>query len=196
VIHWTACSGAEFSYYKVVRSTDATVAWPLGENDTLVGVVGADGDRVVYDGEAPGGKTLYYRVFCVRSTESGYVTVAASVVMSIQTPAAEPAPDPVSLGLEVAVGGDGVALTWQQCTSGAFHWYKIVRSTTTTNPSYLPSTDGTQLIGVIENAETTHFVDGTAPSGQTVYYRVQCLGYWNGQVVLLGQTAVSAVATP
>ena len=196
VIDWTACTGVDFNYYKVVRSKDATVTWPAGENDALVAVVGPDGDTITTDTGAPAGTTVYYRVFCVRATDAGYVTLASSDVRSIKTPAAEPAPDPVALGFEVSVGGEGVALSWQPCTSDAFHWYKIVRSTTTTNPSYLPSTDGTELIGVIENATNTHFVDGTAPSGATVYYRVQCLGYWNGKVILLGETTVRAVAIP
>ena len=196
VVDWTACSGADFTYYKVVRSKDATVTWPTGENDSLIAVVGPDGDTITTDTGAPAGTTVYYRVFCVRATDAGYVIVAASDVRAIETAPAPPAPDPVILGMEVTVGGDGVALTWQPCTSDAFHWYKIVRSTTTTNPSYLPSTDGTQVIGVIENAATNHFVDATAPAGQTAYYRVQCIGYWYGKVVLLGQTAVSAVAIP
>ena len=196
VVDWTACSGADFSYYKVVRSKDATVTWPIGENDSLIAVVGPDGGTITTDTAAPAGITVYYRVFCVRATDAGYVVVAASDVRAIETAPAPPSPDPVNLGMQVTVGGEGVALTWQQCTSDAFHWYKVVRSTTTTNPSYLPATDGTELIGVIENAATNHFVDATPPAGHTAYYRVQCLGYWYGKVVLLGQTAVSVVAIP
>jgi hypothetical protein len=64
------------------------------------------------------------------------------------------------------------------------------------NPSYLPYTDGTQVIGVIENHEVTGQTDGDVASGQTWYYRVQAIGYWNGQKVVLGQTAVVAVTIP
>ncbi len=34
---WSKFAGTGFGYYKIVRSTDATVTWPLGSGDTLVG---------------------------------------------------------------------------------------------------------------------------------------------------------------
>jgi hypothetical protein len=135
-------------------------------------------------------------VFCIRETESGSVAVAATAVKGIQTPAGEPAPDPKALGFEVDVTGEGVVLHWQACGVDNFTYYKVVRSTTTENPSYFPWTDGTELIGVIENQDVTQFVDSSVESGQTIYYRVQCLGIWNGEKVLRGQTAVIAVTIP
>jgi hypothetical protein len=122
--------------------------------------------------------------------------VAASAVKGIQTPVAQPAPEPVSLGFEAGVTGEGVVLSWQACAVDNFVYYKVVRSLTTDNPSYFPGTDGTELIGVIENSASTQFVDTNIASGQTIYYRIQCLGHWNGTKVLLGQTAVVAVTIP
>jgi len=195
-LDWTECTGLDFDYYKVVRSTDATVTWPTGEGDTLVAAIGADGKTKAWDGEAPGGTTVYYRVFCVRSTDAGYVSVAASAVKGIETPVAQPAPEPVSLGFEAGVTGEGVVLSWGACAVDNFVYYKVVRSLTTGNPSYFPWTDGTELISVIENSANTQFVDTNIASGQTIYYRIQCLGHWNGTKVLLGQTAVVAVTIP
>lgn len=195
-LDWTECTGLDFDYYKVVRSTDATVTWPMGDGDSLVAAIGADGKTKAWDGKAPGGTTVYYRVFCVRSSEAGYVSVAASAVKGIQTPVAQPAPEPVSLGFEAGVTGAGVVLSWQACAVDNFVYYKVVRSLTTDNPSYFPGTDGTELIGVIENSASTQFVDTNIASGQTIYYRIQCLGHWNGTKVLLGQTAVVAVTIP
>ena len=52
VVEWSAYAGA-FDKYKLVRSTDATATWPLGEGDQLVDVVGADGARRFVDANAP-----------------------------------------------------------------------------------------------------------------------------------------------
>jgi hypothetical protein len=89
-----------------------------------------------------------------------------------------------------------VVLSWQSCGVDSFTYYKVVRSTTTENPSYFTWTDGTELIAVIEDQAATQHVDSSVESGQTIYYRVQCLGYWNGEKVLRGQTAVSSVTIP
>jgi hypothetical protein len=175
---------------------DSMVTWPKGENDSLVAAVGVDGHTKAWDADAPGGKTVYYAVFCVRSTEAGYVVVAASAVKGIETPVVEPAPAPVALGFEAAFTGEGVTLGWEACTSDAFAFYKVVRSFTNSNPSYLPGTDGTEVIGVIENQGTTQLTDGNVASGDTIYYRVQAIGYWYGSKVLLGQTTVIAVTIP
>lgn len=195
-ISWTACSGVDFDYYKVVRSTDATVTWPKGDGDSLVTALGRDGETKTWDGAAPSGTTVYYRVFCVRSTETGYVVKAASAVKGIVTPVAAPLPAPVVLSFGVDVTGEGAVLTWGAWAGDGFRYYKVVRSTTTDNPSYFPWTDGTELIGVIENSGTTQLVDSSVTSGQTIYYRVQAIGSWNGSKILLGQTAVVAVTIP
>ena len=195
-LDWSECAGLDFDYFKVIRSTDATVTWPKGENDTLVAAIGRDGHSKTWDAEAPAGKKVYYRVFCVRSTEAGYVVVASSAVKSIVTAAATPAPDPVALGFEVNVTGEGVVLNWQASASDGFAFYKVVRSTFNEHPSYLPYVDGTEVIGVIENQATNQLTDTSVTSGQTIYYRVQAIGYWNGSKVLLGQTSVIAVTIP
>ena len=194
VMQWGSCGDVQFSKFKIVRSLDSTVAWPTGDNDTLFAAAGPD-DHKAWDKDAPGGTTLFYRVFCVRSTESGYVVVRASVVDSVTTPVLEPAPDPVTLGFEAGLTAEGVALHWEDCTSEAFSFYKVVRSMNP-NPSYLPYTDGSQVIGVIENHSVTGLTDSDVASGQTWYYRVQSIGYWNGQKIVLGQTAAIAVTIP
>jgi len=192
-VDWSECRG-DFDYYKVVRSTDSTVTWPNGENDSLAAAVGPDGKTAVWDGEATPGKKVWYRVFCVREAEGGYKVVATSPVKGIAVPAAEPdpEPDPVALGLEVDLTDGGVKLHWEACGSESFVAYKIVRATGS-NPSYLPGTDGSQVIAVIENPGVTSFTDGDIEAGQTWHYRVQAIGYMNGHKILLGQTAAIAV---
>lgn len=197
VMEWGSCGDVSFTKFKVVRSLDGTVSWPTGANDTLFTATGPDGHKA-WDNDSPTGVKLFYRVFCVRSTESGYVSVAASEVVGIFVPALEPVPvpDPVVLGFEIEVTGEGAVLHWEACGSDGFAYYKVVRSMTTEDPSYFPWTNGTELIAVIENSGVISFGDANVASGQTWYYRVQSIGYLNGQKVLLGQTPAIAVTIP
>jgi hypothetical protein len=192
-VDWAECSG-DFDYYKVVRSTNSAVSWPKGAGDSLAAAVGPDGKTAIRDGDAPAGKKVWYRVFCVRETDGGYKVIASSATKAVSVPAEkpEPEPDPVALGFEVDLTDGGVKLRWEACGSESFVAYKVVRSAGS-NPSYMPGTDGTQVIAVIENPGTTSFTDGEVEAGQTWHYRVQAIGYMNGHKILLGQTAVIAV---
>jgi hypothetical protein len=89
-----------------------------------------------------------------------------------------------------------VVLSWGTCGVDGFGFYKDLRSTWNENPSYMPWTDGTEIIGVVENRYATEWHDAGGDPGQTVYYRVQCLGWINGSKVLLGETPVVAVTMP
>lgn len=92
-IEWSCYQGDNFAYYKVVRSTDATVSWPLGDGDTLVAAV-SNIDQLSYVDPAPLGKTFNYEVFAVKSSEDGYAVLVGSNVVAIATPQPTPAPIP------------------------------------------------------------------------------------------------------
>jgi hypothetical protein len=198
LVDWTACGAAGFDYYKVVRSKDGNVTFPAGSNDAVIAAVGPDGDTKAWDKEAPGGMTLYYAVFCVDKTEAGYAVLAATSVKSIATPAATPKPTPRptpvvdTMGFSAQSTAEGVVLSWEACGSDGFSYYKVVRSRGD-NPSYFPGTEGSEVIAVIENSGTTTFVDNP-PEGGTWFYRIQAIGHWDGQKVLLGQTPALSVA--
>jgi len=194
-VDWTVCHRSGADYYKIVRSPDSTVRWPVGGNDSLAGYVAIGGKTALWDGDAPHGKRVWYRVFCVDATESGYRVLAASAAKSIVTPADEEPPAPSEMDLEVDATDGEVVLGWDECGSDGFSYYKVVRSQNS-NPSYLPWTEGSQVIAVIENPGTTSFTDSDVESGQTWYYRVQSIGYWHGQKVVLGQTPVRSVTIP
>jgi hypothetical protein len=70
--------------------------------------------------------------------------------------------------------------------------YKVVRSATNPNPVY-PLNDGTELIGVIENAAVTGFTDSNVEPGQTWTYRVLCMGQNGDGWYVIGQTAAVSV---
>jgi len=201
---WGACEGVTFDAYKVVRSTDSTVSWPAGSGDTLVAAVKAGGSRTAWDSSAPGGKKLYYRVFCVQSTSAGYKAVRSSATKAITTPADPSPPAACSISLSTSLagaaqttkmttGGTGVSLDWTACQSSGLVYYKVVRSATS-NPSYLPWTDGTTVVAVVDPSGTTAYVDH--PGAGTWYYRVQAIGTLDGSKTVLGQTAAIKVVVP
>jgi hypothetical protein len=197
ILEWGSCEGLAFDYYKVVRSNDSTVSWPAGSGDQLIAAVEHGGYRKAWDKDAEHGDKAWYRVFCVRKTEAGYKVVNASVTRGIEVPEETPPPDPISLDLNAAVNGEGkVVLTWEACNVDGFAFYKVVRSDWNENPSYLPWTDGSEVIGVVEDQDDTEWHDWAPDAGDTVYYRVQCIGYHDGQKVLLGESAAVAVSMP
>jgi hypothetical protein len=200
LVEWGSCGDLDFDYYKVVRSSDSTVSWPKGEGDELVAAVERGGTRKAWDEGSPHGKKVWYRVFCVRDTDAGYKAVRASATRGIEVPeepAPPPPPDPITLGLEVVVNDEGkVVLSWSTCEADGFAFYKVVKSTWNENPSYLPWTDGTEVLAAIGEMGATEWHDWAPESGETAWYRVQCLGYSGDHKVLLGESAVVSVTTP
>jgi hypothetical protein len=80
-LSWTKYEGDDFCYYKVIRSTDATVSWPLGEGDTLVAAI-SDVNTLSMVDAAPAGKTYSYEVFAVKSADDGYAVIVGSNVVT------------------------------------------------------------------------------------------------------------------
>ncbi len=87
-VDWTRCGSRRFDLYAIVRSTDATVSWPLGAHDRLVGVVWHRGRTVWIDRQGAGqGTTVWYRVFCLdRTHHHGLRVVNSSPAEAIETP--------------------------------------------------------------------------------------------------------------
>ena len=196
-MEWGSCAGLDFDVYKVVRSTNSGVSWPLGEGDTLIAVVERGGTRKAWDGDAPHGVKVWYRVFCVRHTEDGYKVVNSSPAKGIAVPEEQAPPDPITLGLEASPADGGkLLLDWSGCEVDGFAFYKVLRSTTNENPSYLPYHDGTEVVGVVSEIGTTQLEVWAPDGGVTAWYRVQCIGYHGDQKVLLGESAVVSVTTP
>jgi hypothetical protein len=197
VVDWGAYSGDGFGFYKIVRSGDATVAFPAGEHDVVIGATEDREMTAMKDGEPVAGQANFYRVFAVRKTDSGYKVLAATNVAKVVVPADEPtpAPEPVAMWIEAEVTDAGVVLHWEACSSDGFAVYKVVRSQGT-DPSYLPWTGGSEVLAAVSDAGTTGVTDGAVSSGQTWWYRVQSIGYAGDQKVLLGETEAIQVVVP
>jgi len=192
VVEWSAFAG-DFEKYKLVRSFDGTVTWPEGEGDALVGVIGPDGETRFVDYDAPCNKELHYRVFAVRHGEEGYVVLASSNVDgAMRECSEEPPAESKAMGFELLQTPDGVKLAWEQCSSEDFVVYKVVRSATNENPVY-PLNDGTELMGVVDNHETTFFFDSNVEAGQTWTYRVLSMGQNGDGWFVLGLTAAMTI---
>lgn len=200
VLQWGSCDGLDFDYYKVVRSSDSTVTWPAGDGDEVFAVVERGGTRKAYDKHVSHGARAWYRVFCVRKGEDGYKVVNASATKSIEVPeepAPPPAADPISLALDAwLTDGGKVALDWSACEVDGFAFYKVVRSDWNEDPSYLPWHDGSEVIAAIGEMGATQLETAGPEPGETAWFRVQCLGYFGDQKVLLGESAAVAVTVP
>jgi hypothetical protein len=127
-VNWTACARAGADYYKVVRSPDATVRWPVGGNDTLVAAVGMHDTTAFWDSSAPHGDKVWYRVFCVAASDSGYSVLRASAARPVVVPVEAEAPMPSEMDGDADVVDGEVVLDWEECGADGFSYYKVVRS--------------------------------------------------------------------
>lgn len=189
LVKWSPCEVDGADYYKVVRSSDSTVKWPAGDGDEVIAVVEVGGTPKAWDEHAPAGKKVWYRVFCVRSTDDGYKVVAASETGSIVAPDKEteptpkPTPETTIMWIEAGQDGGAVHLSWEACDSDGFSHYRILRKT-----------DGeATVIAEIEDQGTTSYVDAEVEPGVTYKYAVQAKGQIEGEWVLLGTTEWAAV---
>jgi len=158
-IIWSAYTGDDFAYYKVVRSTDDTVTWPLGGDDTLAKAI-SDQDTLTYT-DCSGAGTFTYRVFAVKVDGDGFAVVAQSEAKTVSiapadtstpTPTATPTPTPTHkpsptkkpvdtsrLGtIKVKNNGDGTyTFSWHSYKgSKAFDYYKLDGQTYPNKPGY------------------------------------------------------------
>ena len=193
-LHWSVYGGDGFGYYKLVRSSDDPVAWPLGPGDSLAAYANDPNDTYYKDVPACG-KEWHYRVFAV--TSGSYAVLAASNTVAAFVPCVDKPtpPPPTEMGFSAEVVDGQVHLTWEECGSDSFVVYKVVRSQTNPNPKY-PLNDGTELIAAIGDQGVTSFVDGNVTSGQTWYYRVLSLGDDGWGWYALGMTPVLTVTIP
>jgi hypothetical protein len=219
-VAWTAYSGDDFAYYKVVRSTDATVEWPLGEGDSLVAAI-PEIDKLSTVDSPPGGKTYTYGVFAVKGLDDGYAVIVGSNTATVAVPEPTPAPTPkptpkptancnMSLTATVkAASADQVApnviassgfvvrLTWTKYQCDNFEWYVVVRSEDGHPDVPLPHAN-TSGFEVTQDVNILTWTDTRVQAGHTYYYRVMA---WNSKVfcnggTVLGKTNIASAEIP
>jgi hypothetical protein len=89
-----------------------------------------------------------------------------------------------------------VRLDWTACEVDGFAFYKVLRSTTSESPSYLPWHDGTDVITTITDMGTTQQETSQPDAGHTAWFRAQGFSHTADGTVLLGQSAVVSVSVP
>ena len=189
LIDWTSCEVSGADVYKVVRSSDSTITWPMGEHDQLIKVVEVGSPTKTWDEHAPAGRRSWYRVFCLKAGDGEYHLVGVSNTESIVRPAEPtptPTPEPQSLSIELGTEGSAVVVHWEACTGDAFSHYRILRKT-----------DGEpRLLAEVEGASNTTFVDSTVESGVEYHYLVQCKGHSGDGYFLLGTSGWAGIVAP
>lgn len=176
---WSAYTGADFAFYKIVRSDDASApTWPLGEGDKLVAAIDNKATLTYTDGCGAG--TVIYRVFAVKKSGDAFdvvgqsdpktVTVEAPVSSEPPAAAGKTAPPVGSFTLTATVNGTEVDLSWTKYTGDYFQYYKVVRSHSSA-PTW-PLSGDSQLLSAITSINQTTFVDSSVRAGQTYQYRV------------------------
>lgn len=185
VIDFTACTAAKAEYYKVVRSTDSTVTWPAGKNDSGIAAIGIGDVTKAWDGGAPSGTKVWYRVFCVRHGDDGYVVLAASPAKSITAPDVPAAPQPSAMWVSATSADGTVTLTWEPSGTDGFKLYKVLRK----------ADDGTKsVVAELTSVDATTFVDAGVEVGRTYHYQVTAFAWWHDQKIVAGATDWVSVA--
>jgi hypothetical protein len=185
---WSAYQGADFAYYKVVRSPDETVSWPLGENDKLIAAI-SDPTKLAMTDAAPLGSTFFYRVFAVKSSAEGYAVLGATNVATIKTPQATPEPvNTCAMSLSAKVVEGTVKLTWTKYECDHFQYYLVLRSRTHSTPDGPLPHEGTEVLAEIGAINQLTFVDDSVVPGATYYYRILA---WNSEVFCEGGTVLA-----
>jgi hypothetical protein len=190
VLTWTAYEGADFAYYKVVRSSDKTASWPLGEGDTLVAAI-SDQATLTFTDCPPAGKTWSYEVFAVKASGDGYVVLDSTNLVTIAVPAApKPTPKPTTncgISLSAKVLHGHVVLTWSKYHCDLFQFYVPVRSLNSHPDVPLPH-EGTEPMTEIGDINQLSWTDTNVEPGHTYYYRVMV---WNEKNFCNGGTVLA-----
>jgi hypothetical protein len=186
---WTAYTGDDFAYYKVVRSTDTTVSWPLGAGDKLIAAI--DNKATLTFTDCSGAGTFSYAVFAVKSSDNGYEVLASSNTKTVVVPAAtKPPVNTASLGtLRVKDNGNGTyTFSWNAYAGSAdFNYYKLSGVPYPGAPGYA---EGKGYWAVIDSCKTSVTVDGKAG---TWNFNVEAIYYPNGKTTALARTTTLKV---
>jgi fibronectin type 3 domain-containing protein len=128
------------------------------------------------DTSAVNNQKYYYRIGAYKN---GAITTYSNVV----TITAETDTDETSdeIVLEADNVNDGISLSWNEYENDSISGYKLLRSTTNSNPIY----DGTYY-KYLASSSSIGYVDTNTDSGQKYYYRIGA--YKNGEILKYSNT--------
>jgi hypothetical protein len=195
VLAWTAYQGADFAYYKVVRSSDKAATWPLGAGDSLVAAFG-DQSKLTCTDSPTAGKTWSYEVFAVKSTAGGYVVLESTNLVTVAVPAVpKPTADnPADLGaLHVVKNSDGTyTFSWAAYDGTVdFSYYKLDGEPFPAAPGYVENAGHYwACLGTTETSATVKVEAGTWN------VNVEAVYYPNGAAVAARTDTLKLVVAP
>jgi hypothetical protein len=211
-LDWTACTPDGFHVYRIVRSSDNNVTWPMGGGDVIANGTEHTAVTALPDPHAPAGHTFWYRAFAlITGADGGLALGCASNTVEVEVPT--PTPDPTSeptsaptseptpaptdnqrLELHLSWADGKVVVDWSPCTADGFNTYEVVRSLDGT-VRWPMLTEGDKVVAAMGPGDTL-FRDGDAPRGVTVYYRVFCVKIDGDHIAVLTSSAARGITTP
>jgi hypothetical protein len=201
-LNWASFDDPSKAYYRIVRSTDASVEWPLGAGDTLVASSRDSSQLTLLDCPAAG--TYTYRVFVDKATSAGYVVLVSSHSLTITLAGSAPAPT----ATPVAVDMGPLTVTANPNGTYTLSWNAYTGSLAISSYALCYTTNENVVFGYVEHfggvisvAKTATSWTGTFPWAATLRLKVEAL-YTppSGAVQKAGETQVSILpytgATP
>ena len=201
-VDWTRCYADGAVAYKVVRTTDGHIGWPYAGADRLIAAIKDLSKTALVDNDAPAGRTLVYRVFCIGGHDGGWTMLDSTPGRAIHVPGGEPKPKPepkpepkptpqtMSLTLSSSETG-GVYIDWSRCDSDGFYAYKVVRSPD--EATSWPLGENDTLVTWIKDRNVTDFLDTSVEPGGHYFYRVFCVKATGDGYKILNSTHVRAI---
>jgi hypothetical protein len=202
-LNWAPFDDPNRAYYRIVRSTDAGVEWPLGAGDTLIASI-RDASQLTFR-DCPTAGTYTYRVFVDKATTAGYVVLVSSHSLtitlsgSVSAPTLPPTPTPTAtpatldMGpLSVTANADGTyTISWNAYTGPLSIGAYALCYTTNENVQF-GYVEG--FGGVISVSKTANSWTGTFPWAATLKVKIEAL-YWPpaGRAQKAGETYITLV---
>ena len=170
-LYWNEYTTNTIDGYKVMRSTtNPTPTYPNEYFKYLSGYT----NTVFTDDNTTQNQGYYYRIGAYKDGNILSYSNTIYIISDHDNTAND-------LTLEAVNVNGGISLTWSQYEDDSISGYKILRSTTNSNPTY----NGTYY-KYMPSASSIGYVDTGAVSGQRYYYRIGV--YRNGDVIAYSNT--------
>lgn len=170
-LFWNEYTANEIDGYKVMRSTSVSV--PTYPNEYYKYIAGST-NTVFTDSTTTQNQGYYYRIGAYKD---GSILTYSNTIYII----ADHDVTANDIYLEAGNVNGGISLTWTEYEDDTISGYKLLRSTTNSNPTY----NGTYY-KYLPSASSVGYVDTDTTSGQKYYYRIGA--YRNGEVISYSNT--------
>ncbi len=170
-LYWNEYTSNDIDGYKIMRSTsDSSPTYP----DEYYKYISGYTNTVYTDSNTSQNQGYYYRVGAYKDGSVLSYSNTVYIISDHDNNAEE-------ITLEATNVNGGIDLDWSQYDDSSVSGYKILRSTSNSNPTY----DGTYY-KYLSNYTSTGYVDTNTSSGTRYFYRIGV--YRNGEVISYSNT--------